>query len=145
MPCENCLSRREFLAKSTAAVAGMAAIAAGCGDGQIGPEGVTAASGSVSVKVATVSGLANVGQLVRVGPADKYLAVKRTGANTFAAFSVICTHEECVTDIANNAFACPCHGSRFDNNGRVIVGPAARDLRTFSTQYDAATDTLTIG
>ena len=42
MSCQDCLSRREFLTRSTLAVAGAAAVVAGCGDGQIGAGGATA-------------------------------------------------------------------------------------------------------
>jgi hypothetical protein len=41
MSCEDCLSRRAFLTKTTLAVAGVAALTAGCGDGQIGGAGAT--------------------------------------------------------------------------------------------------------
>jgi Rieske Fe-S protein len=145
MPCENCLSRREFLAKSAAAAAGVAVIAAGCGDGQFGPAAVTAVATKVSVKTASVAGLSTIGQLVQVGPPEAYIAVKKTGTNTFAAYNMICTHEGCPTLIRSNRFDCDCHGSRFDNSGHVIVGPADRDLGSIATSYDPVTDTLTIG
>jgi Rieske Fe-S protein len=147
MSCEKCLSRREFLARSAAAAAGVAVIAAGCGDGQFGPSAVVASAGAVTLKVSSVTGLATVGQLVQISPSDKFVAVKRTSAAppTFAAFSMICTHEGCPTLIRSNHFECDCHGSQFDNSGHVTQGPAARDLPTVPTSYDPATDTLTIG
>ena len=145
MPCENCLSRREFLARSTAAVAGVAMIATGCGDGQFGPAGLVASGQKLSIKVAAQPGLATLNQLVDVGPPGTYVAVKRTGTNTFAAYSMICTHEGCPTLIRSNRFDCDCHGSRFDNSGHVIAGPANRDLPVVPVAYDVATDTLTIG
>ena len=150
MPCDDCLSRREFLTKSSLAVAGAAALAAGCGDGQFGPTQVISTSSSVSFKVASVPALATVGQLARVPFDSFFAAVKRTGPSSFVAISRICTHQGCETNLQGNIFACPCHGSRYDSDGKVTRQPqgtsgSAPDLPTFPTRYDTATDTLTIG
>ena len=42
-----------------------------------------------------------------------------------------CTHLGCVltSNTAEGTWDCPCHGSRFDEHGRVIQGPAVKDLR----------------
>ena len=146
MPCDDCLSRREFLTRGTLAVAG-AALVAGCGDGQIGPPELTGTiNPSVrTIKVSTVPGLAVSGQLVQIGTGVDLVGVKRTSATTFAAWSMFCTHQQCATNIANNGFDCPCHNSRFDSDGRVVRGPATRPLPSVATRYDAPSDTLTIG
>ena len=65
MSCDDCLSRREFLTKSTLAVAGAAALATGCGDGQFGPTALSTTATTVSFKVSTLPGLATTGQLVK--------------------------------------------------------------------------------
>jgi Rieske Fe-S protein len=145
MPCDDCLSRREFLTRSTLAVAG-AALVAGCGDGQIGPS-VTGTNGpfAQSFKVALIPGLATTGQLVQIGSVDTQLiGVKRTGPSTFAAWSMFCTHEGCPTNIENNRFICHCHDSVFDNQGQVVRGPANRPLPAATAVYDAQSDTLTL-
>lgn len=48
----------------------------------------------------------------------------------FVIFSPICPHLGCRYnyDATANKFACPCHGSQFDNMGSHIAGPAARGL-----------------
>ena len=48
----------------------------------------------------------------------------------FVIFSPICPHLGCRYnyDASANKFACPCHGSQFDNLGNHIAGPAARGL-----------------
>ena len=46
----------------------------------------------------------------------------------FSALSLVCTHLGCIVEDASNGFACPCHGSRFDANGKVTHGPAAKPL-----------------
>jgi Rieske Fe-S protein len=150
MPCDDCLSRREFLSRSTLAVAGAAAVAAGCGDGQFGPTALRQTTNSISFKVSTLPGLATTGQFVKIDPQTGLIAVKRTGATTFVAISTVCTHEGCETNITGTTFECPCHGSRFDTDGKVTrqpvgTGGSATNLPTYSTRYDAATDTLTIG
>ena len=151
MPCEHCLNRRDFIARA-AGTAGVAALVAACGDGFI--SGATAnmvkppvvPPGPVTVKVGNYPELAAVGVLVQ--PTEAFVALKRTGTapDTFTCFSVSCTHQGCAVDIVNGQrFACPCHGSQFDNNGQVTQGPAQQPLRTVSTSYDPATDLLTIG
>ncbi|MBW8768686.1 MAG: Rieske 2Fe-2S domain-containing protein [Gemmatimonadetes bacterium] len=151
MSCRDCLSRREFLTRSTLAVAGAAAVVAGCGDGQIGAGGATAPIllTPLSFKVSAVPALATVGQLAFV-PTDSRFAVKRTGPTTFLAMTTICTHEGTMISIVNNntSFECPNHGARYDSNGNVTRQPqasgSATNLPTYQTSYDVATDTLTI-
>ena len=46
----------------------------------------------------------------------------------FHAYSLICTHLGCNVDIDGENFNCPCHGSRFDQEGRVLKGPADKKL-----------------
>ena len=40
------------------------------------------------------------------------------------AVSAVCTHLGCIVSRSPEGFECPCHGSRFDPDGRVIAGPA---------------------
>lgn len=108
MGCEDCLSRRQFLAKSAVAAAAVA-LAAGCGNGQIGPTAYQppstgSSSNGNTIKVGDFPSLATVGTLVKV---NSFQAVKRTGAATFAAYSMVCTHQGCLTQLSSNMFFCP--------------------------------------
>ncbi len=47
------------------------------------------------------------------------------------ALSAVCTHLGCVLERGEDGFLCPCHGSRFDDAGKVISGPAPRALAFF--------------
>lgn len=145
MGCEDCVTRRKFLAQ-TAVAAAAAAVAAACGNGQIGPDAFVAptgsGSGSTEIKVGDFTGLATVGTLVQV---TTFQAAKRTGDASFAAYSMICTHQGCLTQLSGNSFSCPCHGAQYDASGRVTRGPASRSLQQYTTSYDPTTDLLTIG
>ena len=44
------------------------------------------------------------------------------------AISSVCTHLGCIVSITEWGFQCPCHGSKYDGNGKVIGGPAPRNL-----------------
>jgi Rieske Fe-S protein len=68
------------------------------------------------------------GALVRVG-GDR-LAVYRDEAGALHAVSSRCTHLGCLVSFnaAERAWECPCHGSRFDTDGKVIQGPATKPL-----------------
>ncbi|MGE5245697.1 MAG: ubiquinol-cytochrome c reductase iron-sulfur subunit [Betaproteobacteria bacterium] len=49
-------------------------------------------------------------------------------ADGFYCISSVCTHLGCNVKHTPGGFDCPCHGSRYDRNGRVISGPAPRPL-----------------
>jgi cytochrome b6-f complex iron-sulfur subunit len=46
----------------------------------------------------------------------------------FTALSLLCPHLGCTVQTEAEGFACPCHGSRFDSQGRLLRGPAADPL-----------------
>lgn len=48
---------------------------------------------------------------------------------------VVCTHLGCLYKWVptNHRFECPCHGSKFELNGKYIEGPAPRSLDRFQT------------
>ena len=44
------------------------------------------------------------------------------------AISSICTHLGCIVQPTDRGFQCPCHGSKFNKNGKVTAGPAPGNL-----------------
>ncbi|OGU13085.1 MAG: cytochrome B6 [Geobacteraceae bacterium GWC2_53_11] len=52
----------------------------------------------------------------------------------FYALSLVCTHLGCTVTVTEDALACPCHGSRFDRQGKVLKGPADRSLERFRVE-----------
>jgi glycine/D-amino acid oxidase-like deaminating enzyme/nitrite reductase/ring-hydroxylating ferredoxin subunit len=58
------------------------------------------------------------------------LAVYRDDDGNLHGVSARCTHLGCMVAVnaADRAWECPCHGSRFDVDGKVIQGPATKPL-----------------
>ncbi len=52
----------------------------------------------------------------------------------FIALSLVCTHLGCTVEKKGQDFACPCHGSRYDENGKVIHGPADKPLKSLRVE-----------
>jgi glycine/D-amino acid oxidase-like deaminating enzyme/nitrite reductase/ring-hydroxylating ferredoxin subunit len=54
------------------------------------------------------------------------VAIYRDTHGALHEFSAICPHLGCIVhwNDAEKTWDCPCHGSRFDRNGRVVCGPA---------------------
>jgi thiosulfate dehydrogenase [quinone] large subunit len=134
--------RREFLTVS-AASALTALLTTACG-GSGGDIGVVTGPVSYSVQVSSYPALANVGGIARVDNGGTPIAAVRTGAATFAAFSLICPHRGCTVGINGSSFRCPCHGATFASSGTWTGGQQTSSLLSFITAYDATTDTLTI-
>jgi Rieske Fe-S protein len=106
-----------------------------------GGTGVVAAGGS-----AVVTGPANPGMVVAnlssvaVGSfqiAGGLFFLGRDAAGLYA-MSMQCTHKFCALVIAGTQLDCPCHHSRFDFSGNVLVGPATEPLPYFKVYVDAA-------
>lgn len=56
-------------------------------------------------------------------------AVISNHAGKFIAYSLVCTHLGCTLEQDGDNLSCPCHGSRFDRDGKVMQGPAQRELK----------------
>jgi Rieske Fe-S protein len=57
------------------------------------------------------------------------VVVTQPSAGVFKGFSATCTHLGCtVATVAGGTINCPCHGSKFNLDGTVAEGPAARPL-----------------
>ena len=66
----------------------------------------------------------------KISPDVKRVCILREG-NKIATISTTCTHLGCIVGISDTGFACPCHGSRFDQDGNVTGGPAPKPLPWF--------------
>jgi len=68
---------------------------------------------------------------------DQGVLLIRRGDEVFA-LSPVCTHKGCkVRAREDQTFICKCHGSRFDADGKVVKGPAVRDLLRLKVKLSA--------
>jgi|WetSurMetagenome_2_1015567.scaffolds.fasta_scaffold23824_2 Rieske Fe-S protein len=60
----------------------------------------------------------------------KQIAVFRNKDGKLMMMSAKCTHMGCIVhwNEKENTWDCPCHGSKYDKDGKVIRGPAMKDL-----------------
>jgi cytochrome b6-f complex iron-sulfur subunit len=64
---------------------------------------------------------------VRIAREAERICIVRE-ANRMAVISTTCTHLGCSVSISDTGFSCPCHGSRYDQDGTVTGGPAPKAL-----------------
>jgi cytochrome b6-f complex iron-sulfur subunit len=67
--------------------------------------------------------------------ADRQLFIYRDHEG-IRAVSAVCTHLGCIIEKSDTGFQCPCHGSRYDEQGSVLSGAATADLPWYSLQKD---------
>ena len=58
------------------------------------------------------------------------VAVYKSPEGAVRELSAVCTHLKCIVhwNPAEKSWDCPCHGSRFSCEGKVVMGPATKDL-----------------
>ena len=67
-----------------------------------------------------------------------YLIVEGDDAIGNFGINAICTHLGCVVpwNSGENKYICPCHGSQYDSNGKVVRGPAPLSLALAHVDVD---------
>ncbi len=65
---------------------------------------------------------------------DKAIVEKVKGK--VRSLSAVCTHQGCVVGFNSKekTFDCPCHGSRFKMDGKVLRGPAVKPLGKYEVE-----------
>lgn len=69
---------------------------------------------------------------------EQKVFIVRAKEGYFYALSAVCPHLGCIANWKgeDGAISCPCHGSKFDQEGNVVEGPAPRSLVRFSILLD---------
>lgn len=145
-PCTHTcpVGRREFV--GAAALTALALLQAACGDGQIGGTGPDGTSGgTLVVTLSRFAALSAVGGVARVdGGRGTPVALVRTGASSFTALSLVCTHQGSTVNITGTGFLCPNHGARFSSAGVWQGGQVTSNLHSLPASFDAGTGTVSI-
>lgn len=70
----------------------------------------------------------NAGKIIKLG--DKQYGVYKDNSNAVHFVQAECTHMKCIIkwNSDEKTWDCPCHGSRFSYEGKVLNGPANTDL-----------------
>lgn len=64
------------------------------------------------------------------------IAVSRLEDGKYTSVLMQCTHKGCELRSEGKYLVCPCHGSEFDSDGKVLNPPADRPLRRFHVRTD---------
>ncbi|MDX1395780.1 MAG: Rieske (2Fe-2S) protein [Gemmatimonadota bacterium] len=116
------IPRRRFIQ-----VSACAALAGGLGGcASLAAVRVGASDGRARLVLADHPQLSTPGGWLRVQPdtLPHPLIVLAEGGDAFTVLSPVCTHRQCIVDVAGARLVCPCHGSEYDRAGEVLVGPA---------------------
>lgn len=85
--------------------------------------------GRLEIKLKEIPELGAVGGAVRVGTVKGVpVAVARTGQSTYKALSLRCPHQGVTVVRSAQGWECPAHGSQFESDGDLVLGPATRGL-----------------
>lgn len=101
---------------------------------------VTPMNGEIRIAVRNFSQLDQPGGFLKVRPAGSSspLYVLALEGGSYSVVSPVCTHLQCTVNIDGPTLVCPCHGSTYDREGRVLRGPAARPLTRYAATLTAA-------
>lgn len=122
------MKRRDFIKKASLYLASAAGIFAGISFlRQLSPKSIGRNS---RVKVGRVSDF----------PVDAYTYIKAQKLfiyrdhESMKAVSAVCTHLGCTIQRSSEGFECPCHGSCYSEDGKVLSGPAPRALSWYKLE-----------
>lgn len=121
------INRRSFLARLPVIPATAAAVA-GTSTGCASVPHVTARPAPRGIVVPLAAFAEGVDLLADVPGSRFPIYLRKANDGAYTAVSLRCTHRGCQPDPEADRLTCPCHGSEFAFDGRVLMGPADRPL-----------------
>jgi cytochrome b6-f complex iron-sulfur subunit len=78
----------------------------------------------------------NLGNITNYPPGSRVvipeaLAIIQHTAQGLKAYSLVCPHLGCTLEPKQEGFDCPCHGSKFYENGAIRNGPASKSMTEY--------------
>jgi len=125
-PKNETMKRREFLKASS--VASASGALAACGGRTIKPQSALQRGSSLIVEKSKLKN----GQLYIAHPSERFpISIMQLDQDRYWANLMQCSHQKCETQASEEGYICPCHGARYDKQGKVNKGPATVDLPSY--------------
>lgn len=133
------IDRRRFVELGAGAVAA-AGVAQFSGCASLATVRVEPRDGVVHLAVRNYPQLDRAGGQLKVAPVGSIrpIFVIARDNGEYLALSSVCTHLECTVELESRRIVCPCHGSTYDREGNVLLGPAERPLDRYETRLTDA-------
>ncbi len=74
--------------------------------------------------------------LVKIESINDPILLSKAQDESYHAVLMRCTHKNCDLKPIGRILQCECHGSEFDQKGKVLEGPATEPLRKFNVEED---------
>ena len=74
--------------------------------------------------------------LVKTDKMDFPICLYQKSEGQYIASLMRCTHRSCELNVGGGIYTCPCHGSEFSVEGKVLEGPATQNLETYPIKSD---------
>lgn len=130
------MDRRQFVERSVGTLLGRAWLPLLTGCASLATHPITPVDGRLRLRLDAYPQLSAAEGSVMLLPvgSDVPVYVMALGEGRFAALSPICTHRGCTVQLRAARLVCPCHGSTYERDGRVVRGPARKPLTRYPVE-----------
>lgn len=125
------LDRRGFLRASAIGVSAMSSVLTSCGGLRYARSSMDGADIRIDRRDVDAPGV-----LVDGPDGELPIFLRVLGPDQFSALSMRCMHRGCQVESVGERFVCPCHGSEYAADGRVLVGPSELPLVEYRVLAD---------